>query len=146
VTDSLIKKRNILFICSKNQWRSPTAETIWRKHPSLNVKSAGTSTKARRTVSSTDITWAIAHFCLGLFLPFLIYAAGGMKVLFLIGLTITAFFHYGYEFWEDQLTRSHYSPDWDQIATGTLGLILATIIFYFWEKFANSRFRAEALI
>jgi predicted protein tyrosine phosphatase len=62
VTDSLIKKRNILFICSKNQWRSPTAETIWRKHPSLNVKSAGTSTKARRTVSSTDITWADTIF------------------------------------------------------------------------------------
>jgi predicted protein tyrosine phosphatase len=50
--------RNILFICSKNQWRSPTAENIWRKHPDLNVRSAGTSTKARKTVSSTDITWA----------------------------------------------------------------------------------------
>jgi predicted protein tyrosine phosphatase len=62
VTESSIKKRNILFICSKNQWRSPTAETIWRKHPSLNVKSAGTSTKARRTVSSTDITWADTIF------------------------------------------------------------------------------------
>ena len=62
VTDPLAKKRNILFICSKNQWRSPTAETIWRKHPSLNVKSAGTSTKARKTVSSSDITWADAIF------------------------------------------------------------------------------------
>ncbi len=50
--------RNILFICSKNQWRSPTAENIWRKHPDLNVRSAGTNTKARKTVSSTDITWA----------------------------------------------------------------------------------------
>jgi len=50
--------RNILFICSKNQWRSPTAETIWRKHPKLNVRSAGTSTKARKTVSSTDVSWA----------------------------------------------------------------------------------------
>ena len=58
VTESSIKKRNILFVCSKNQWRSPTAETIWRKHPDLNVRSAGTSTKARKTVSSTDITWA----------------------------------------------------------------------------------------
>jgi len=50
--------RNILFICSKNQWRSPTAETIWRKHPELNVRSAGTSQKARKTVSSNDIQWA----------------------------------------------------------------------------------------
>ncbi|WP_250657840.1 low molecular weight protein tyrosine phosphatase family protein [Alkalimarinus coralli] len=55
-------KRNILFICSKNQWRSPTAETIWRKHPSLNVRSAGTSQKARKTVNAKDIAWADVIF------------------------------------------------------------------------------------
>lgn len=49
---------NILFICSRNQWRSPTAETVWRKQPGLNVRSAGTSPKARRTVSAKDIEWA----------------------------------------------------------------------------------------
>lgn len=50
--------RNILFICSKNQWRSPTTENIWRKHPKLNVRSAGTSSKARRTINGHDIHWA----------------------------------------------------------------------------------------
>ena len=49
---------NLLFICSRNQWRSPTAERIWSKHPGLSVRSAGTSSKARKTVSHTDITWA----------------------------------------------------------------------------------------
>ncbi|HBT11829.1 MAG TPA: phosphotyrosine protein phosphatase, partial [Erwinia persicina] len=24
---------NILFICSRNQWRSPTAEQVFRRHP-----------------------------------------------------------------------------------------------------------------
>lgn len=50
--------QNLLFICSSNQWRSPTAEALWRKHPSFNVMSAGTSPKARRTVGSADIQWA----------------------------------------------------------------------------------------
>lgn len=52
------QKQNILFICSRNQWRSPTAESIFRKHPDLNVRSAGTSDKARRKVTEADITWA----------------------------------------------------------------------------------------
>jgi len=49
---------NILFICSRNQWRSPTAERVWRNHPGVNVRSAGTSRNARRTVSEADIVWA----------------------------------------------------------------------------------------
>ena len=50
--------KNMLFICSRNQWRSPTAETVWRKHPDISVRSAGTSPSARRTVSAVDIHWA----------------------------------------------------------------------------------------
>ncbi|SDH26416.1 Predicted protein tyrosine phosphatase [Pseudomonas flavescens] len=53
---------NILFVCSRNQWRSPTAETVWRKHPELCVRSAGTSPRARRTVSASDIQWADVVF------------------------------------------------------------------------------------
>jgi predicted protein tyrosine phosphatase len=49
---------NVLFVCSRNKWRSPTAETIWQKHPQVNARSAGTSAKARRTVSADDISWA----------------------------------------------------------------------------------------
>lgn len=53
---------HVLFICSRNQWRSPTAETLWRKHPGLSVRSAGTSPRARRTVSAGDIQWADVVF------------------------------------------------------------------------------------
>ncbi|OZG70281.1 phosphotyrosine protein phosphatase [Hahella sp. CCB-MM4] len=52
------KVPNLLFICSRNQWRSPTAEEIWKKDPNFNVRSAGTSQKARKTVSSNDVSWA----------------------------------------------------------------------------------------
>ena len=52
----------MLFVCSKNQWRSPTAEAIWRKHPLLSVRSAGTSSNARRKVSVEDIRWADVIF------------------------------------------------------------------------------------
>jgi predicted protein tyrosine phosphatase len=55
-------RRNILFVCSKNQWRSPTAETLYRKHPSLAVRSAGTSPSARHQLSSGDIEWAEVIF------------------------------------------------------------------------------------
>lgn len=51
---------NVLFVCSRNQWRSPTAEQVWRRHPLLNVRSGGTSPSARHTVSADDICWADA--------------------------------------------------------------------------------------
>lgn len=51
-------KLNVLFICSRNQWRSPTAEQVFRRHPALNVRSAGTSASARKQVSAADLAWA----------------------------------------------------------------------------------------
>lgn len=53
---------NVLFICSRNQWRSPTAERIWRDQPGWHVRSAGTSPQARRRVSAQDIEWADVIF------------------------------------------------------------------------------------
>lgn len=52
------EKQNVLFVCSRNQWRSPTAEQVWRRYPQLNVRSGGTSPSARHTVSDTDVEWA----------------------------------------------------------------------------------------
>ncbi|AWH87860.1 low molecular weight protein tyrosine phosphatase family protein [Limnobaculum parvum] len=49
---------NVLFICSRNQWRSPTAEQVWRRHPELSVKSAGTSCNARKPLTPTLLRWA----------------------------------------------------------------------------------------
>lgn len=53
---------NALFICSRNQWRSPTAEQLWRKHPNINARSAGTSPNARHKVSIEDVRWASIIF------------------------------------------------------------------------------------
>jgi predicted protein tyrosine phosphatase len=53
---------NVLFICSRNQWRSPTAEKVWRSNPNLSVRSAGTSPNARRHVSPEDIAWSEVIF------------------------------------------------------------------------------------
>ena len=49
---------NALFICSRNQWRSPTAETVFRRYPNVQTRSAGTSPNAQHTVSIDDIAWA----------------------------------------------------------------------------------------
>ncbi len=53
---------NVLFICSRNQWRSPTAEAVWRTLPGMSVRSAGTSPKAKRSVTAGDIQWADVIF------------------------------------------------------------------------------------
>ena len=52
----------LLFICSRNQWRSPTAENVWRRHPQVLARSAGTSPSARHTVSEDDLLWADVVF------------------------------------------------------------------------------------
>ena len=49
---------NVLFVCSRNKWRSPTAEQVYRKRAGVNAKSAGTSESAKRTITHVDIAWA----------------------------------------------------------------------------------------
>ncbi|MBX7210226.1 MAG: phosphotyrosine protein phosphatase [Verrucomicrobiaceae bacterium] len=41
----------LLFICSRNHWRSPTAEAVYRDDPRFEVRSAGVSASARRRVT-----------------------------------------------------------------------------------------------
>jgi predicted protein tyrosine phosphatase len=53
---------NLLFICSKNQWRSPTAELLFKNHPVHSARSAGTSDKARVKVNEKLIGWADVFF------------------------------------------------------------------------------------
>ena len=55
-------RTNVLFVCSRNQWRSPTAELVWRRHPALTVRSGGTSPNARHPVSVGDVQWAHVVF------------------------------------------------------------------------------------
>lgn len=49
---------NLLFICSKNQWRSPTAELLFKGHQLHHARSAGTSDKARVKLNQKLIDWA----------------------------------------------------------------------------------------
>ena len=49
---------NILFVCGKNKWRSPTAERIYNNDNRINVRSAGMSPKSRHQISIADIEWA----------------------------------------------------------------------------------------
>ena len=53
---------NLLFICSKNQWRSPTAELLFKNHPIHHARSAGTSDKACVKVNQKLIDWADVIF------------------------------------------------------------------------------------
>jgi len=48
----------ILFVCSMNQWRSPTAEKIYADKPLVITRSRGTSENARNTVRTDDLKWA----------------------------------------------------------------------------------------
>lgn len=49
---------NILFVCSRNKWRSRTAETVFKDSQDFNVKSAGTEPSARIVVSAKLVDWA----------------------------------------------------------------------------------------
>ena len=49
---------NLLFVCSRNIWRSRTAETIFKNREGLQVKSAGTSKSSRIRISHKLIDWA----------------------------------------------------------------------------------------
>jgi predicted protein tyrosine phosphatase len=53
---------NLLFICSKNQWRSPTAELLFKNHAYHSARSAGTSDKARIKVSEKLLDWTDVIF------------------------------------------------------------------------------------
>jgi predicted protein tyrosine phosphatase len=53
-----VKNIKILFICSKNQWRSPTAEKVFHGMYDYNVRSAGTEKGARVKVTEGHIGWA----------------------------------------------------------------------------------------
>ncbi len=53
---------SLLFICSKNQWRSPTAELLFKYHREHTARSAGTGDKARIRVNQKMIDHADVIF------------------------------------------------------------------------------------
>ncbi|MBC8379275.1 MAG: phosphotyrosine protein phosphatase [Planctomycetes bacterium] len=50
--------RKVLFICSQNRLRSPTAEQVFSMDSRLDVRSAGLDKDAINTISSDDLEWA----------------------------------------------------------------------------------------
>jgi len=51
-------KKKILFICSQNRLRSPTAEHVYAKREDLVVSSAGLNNDATNRVSGELLEWA----------------------------------------------------------------------------------------
>jgi predicted protein tyrosine phosphatase len=50
--------KHLLFICSQNKLRSPTAEAIFADYPGVDVDSAGLNNDAVVPLSSEQIEWA----------------------------------------------------------------------------------------
>jgi predicted protein tyrosine phosphatase len=50
--------RRLLFICSQNRLRSPTAEAVYRDHPQVEVDSAGLNHDATVPLCPEQIEWA----------------------------------------------------------------------------------------
>ena len=54
--------RRVLFICSRNQLRSPTAEQVFSRWPGIEVASAGLDAKCKEPVSPELLDWAEVIF------------------------------------------------------------------------------------
>jgi predicted protein tyrosine phosphatase len=50
--------QRILFICSMNRWRSPTAEQVFAEHPGVECTSAGLNHGADNPLTPELIEWA----------------------------------------------------------------------------------------
>ena len=54
--------KRVLFICSQNRLRSPTAEQVFSNRPGFEVASAGLSPEAETTVTPELLQWADVIF------------------------------------------------------------------------------------
>jgi len=50
--------KRLLFICSRNKLRSPTAETIFADHPGIETDSAGLAPDAEVPLCEDQLEWA----------------------------------------------------------------------------------------
>lgn len=57
-------KTKLLFLCSRNQWRSPTAEALFTGHPRYEARSAGTESGARIKLTGGHVGWADIIFAM----------------------------------------------------------------------------------
>lgn len=54
--------KRVLFVCSQNRLRSPTAEQVFSSRPGFEVASAGLNSEAETPVSADLLEWADAIF------------------------------------------------------------------------------------
>jgi predicted protein tyrosine phosphatase len=54
--------KHVLFVCSQNRLRSPTAEQVFSNRPGFEVASAGLSPEAETAVSPELLQWADVIF------------------------------------------------------------------------------------
>ncbi|HEY8903223.1 MAG TPA: protein-tyrosine-phosphatase [Chthoniobacterales bacterium] len=52
------ERRRVLFVCGRNQRRSPTAAAIFRNDPGIEARSAGVSESSRHQINASDVAWA----------------------------------------------------------------------------------------
>jgi predicted protein tyrosine phosphatase len=57
-------RTKLLFICSRNKLRSPTAEALFRNDPRYEARSAGTENSARIKLTAGHVGWADMIFCM----------------------------------------------------------------------------------
>ena len=51
-------RMNVLFVCSKNRWRSPTAEAIFSGEPGIECDSAGLNHDSENPIGADVVAWA----------------------------------------------------------------------------------------
>ena len=54
--------KNVLFLCSQNRLRSPTAEQVFASHPGIEVTSAGLNNDAENPTTPELVDWADVIF------------------------------------------------------------------------------------
>jgi predicted protein tyrosine phosphatase len=53
-----VAMKNVLFVCSQNRLRSPTAEQVFSRRPDIEVASAGTNHDAENPLTAELVEWA----------------------------------------------------------------------------------------
>jgi len=64
VTVGTVSRTKLLFLCSRNRWRSPTAEALFADDPRYEARSAGTEAGARIKLTAGHVGWADLIFCM----------------------------------------------------------------------------------
>jgi predicted protein tyrosine phosphatase len=54
--------KRVLFVCSQNRLRSPTAEQVFAAHPAMECASAGTNNDADNPLTAELVEWAEVIF------------------------------------------------------------------------------------